>query len=144
MTKGRGVMLFFALVGLLLAWWGFSDRELRARLAASGKTTQGTVDGGEVRKGRRGSRTYHLFVQYTPEGQAPIRADFAVAETFYRDALGTSPAHVDVQYDPASPTDAIVAGTQDRSAFLPFGTGLFALGSIGFWYLRRRAAAQAG
>jgi hypothetical protein len=144
MTKGRGIALFLAFTGLLLAYFGFSDQELRRRLDATGKTTQGTVEGGEMRRGRRGSKTYHLFVHYTPEGQTSIRGDFAVAEWFYRDTLAASHKPIDVRYDPASPTEAIVEGTQDRSSFLPIGTGLFALGSIGFWYLRRRAAAQAG
>lgn len=140
--------LFFALLvaGLWLAFDGWSDQELRARLDQSGIVTHGVIESGEIHTGRRNRKTYSLRVCYTPNGGAPIHGDFEVVRPFAERVLRDGKIvreDCEVCYDPAEPTSALLpGGTQDKRHLLWPGIGLCVAGALGSWWsLRPRRAA---
>lgn len=142
--------LFFALLiaGVWLAFDGWSDQELRARLEASGVVTTGVIESAEVHTGRRNRKTYSLGVCYTPAGGSSIHGVFEVVRPFAERVLRDGRIvreQCEVCYDPAEPTSALLpAGTPDKQ-HLPWpGIGLCALGALGSWWsLRPRRATTA-
>ena len=107
--------LFFALLiaGVWLAFDGWSDQELRARLEASGVVTTGVIESAEVHTGRRNRKTYSLGVCYTPAGGASIHGVFEVVRPFAERVLRDGRIvreQCEVWYDPAEPTAASSEG----------------------------------
>lgn len=134
--------------GLGLSWKGWEAQGLWERLDSHGKTTDGVLESGEVKKGRRGSRTYSFEVTYTPEGGAPIRQSFDVTKPFSEKVTRDDAIVEDkcvVRYDPDEPRRAIiVGGSKDARPLLSVGLGVLAVGALGTYLaFRSRPVAPA-
>jgi hypothetical protein len=146
--KLRWVALALLGVGAWFAWTGWQARALWERLEAGGKTTVAVLETGEVKSGRRGSKSYSFEVSYTPEGGAPIRQTFAVTKAFVEARVRDDRIVEDectVRYDPADPKVALIeGGSKDERSQLTIGLAMFVAGAIGSVFLfRPRAAAPA-
>jgi hypothetical protein len=100
------------------------------RLAAEGKTAQGKVVDEETRRGRRGSRTYYLTVQFLTADNRSVTSKISVDSDIHQ--AGVSSGAVKVHYLPTAP-EICQAGEQVQTkwgmaaggaAFLAFGVFL--------------------
>lgn len=127
--------------GAWLAWTGWQARSLWERLDAHGKTTKGVLEQGEVKSGRRGSKSYSFEVSYTPEGGAPVRQTFAVTKAFVERCVRDDQIVEDqctVRYDAEDPKVArIEGGSSDDRDKLWIGVGMLVVGAVGSFILFR-------
>lgn len=144
----KWVALVATLAGPVFAWQGWQAKELWSHLETKGATTTGTLEAGEVKSGRRSSKSYRFEVSYTPTNGAPTKQTFEVTKEFAARATQGDQIVNDtctVRYDPAEPTVAlIVDGSKDDRSSFEIGLGMLVAGAIGSFFLfRRKAAASA-
>jgi uncharacterized protein DUF3592 len=133
-TRIKIVAVIGIIVGPFLAFHGHQEKERLAKLEKEGVTVDGTVEGGEWRKGRRSSN-YKFDVTFTPQNGAPVTQTFPVTSKFFsahaNDTAVTDPA-VKVRYIPASVQESaiIAGGTKDDTASFGVGIGVFAISLV--------------
>jgi hypothetical protein len=139
--------LVLVIGGGYLAWMGWQDRSLHARLDEAGRVVAGTIDSGEVESGRRSRKTHRFAVSYTTEDGKACRRDFEVSAGYFeRHVSGEQIVEdaVQVKYDPEDPQRAIlVGGAKDQRGMLPIGGAGVGAGVLlgAFLFARRRRAA---
>lgn len=145
-----GRLKFIALLGIvigpILAFMGWKEKGRLERIGAEGKTVQASIDGGSMRRGRRGSKTYSMDVTFTPEGGAPIHQTFKVKKAYVDQHITNSAISdptAEVRYLPSDPKQAIVVGgSDDDTAMLPVGAIWAVIGLVvGAMSVIRRSAA---
>lgn len=147
-TKIKIIAVVAALAGPFLTFQGHKDKENLAALEKDGVTVEATIEGGEWRKGKRGSRNYSFDVSYAPQAGAPQKKSFKVTSNFFN-AHSTEEAitdpHCQVRYLPANPDNAIVVGgSTDDTWLFPAGLGATILGlltAIYMFFMYKPAAA---
>ena len=97
---------------------------------------------GNLKKGRRGSKTYTLNVEYLDTKGAPHSKDFKVTGEFF-ESISTGEEitadTVPLKVLPDQPEEAIIVGGSDDDRFmLPFGLGAFVLGGVGTFFAFRK------
>jgi hypothetical protein len=108
------VKKIFATIALLVLGTVFLVKGIESwrdsrRLAAEGKTTEGKVVDDEIRRGRRGSRTYYLTVQFRTESNQSVTRKITVDSDTHQ--AGVSSGAVKVHYLPTAP-EICQAGAQ--------------------------------
>ncbi len=80
--RGAIFLLILVIGGPFIAWSGYSHRQFKSRLATEGTTVDATVESGEEKSGRRGSKSYRITVSY-PAGGRSIQKEMSVNGTFF-------------------------------------------------------------
>jgi hypothetical protein len=146
-VKGKIIAPIALVGGPIIAWFGFAEKAQLERLAKEGKEIVGSIEGGEIKKGRRGVKTYKLDVIYAVENGQQYQQTFKVTKDFCRsvtDAEGTSLTQTDakVRYLPTEPLTAIIVdGSKDDTARSWIGVAVGLGGLVGSVLAFRRSAA---
>ena len=148
-AKLKSVLLPPALVviGLGLAYGGFTEgRDFKA-IADHGKTVEATLDQVTWKEKAVSGREkgFKLEVHFETEAKQPVKTTISVSKDVgqrYRDGNGDK---VQVKYLPESPNTVILADAKDESGVMMAAGGALALIGVGiFVYRRRKASAEAG
>ena len=136
-----------AIIGLLggpaFAFIGFKEKQKIENIEKNGVEVSGFPASGELKKGRRGSKTYTLTVEYPDSKGVARTGDFKVTREFF-ESISTGEAitadSVPMKVLADHPEQAIIVGgsTDDRFMF-PFGIGAFVLGGIGTFFSFRKS-----
>ena len=119
--------------GLALGAFGLKARMTAQRLDAEGVVVTGQVVDSRMTRGRRGSKSYHVVVEYSPEGKAldePLTHRFSVSSSTF-DATQAQRA-VSVRHLPSDPTVVGLEGERDYGMFGLVGGPILALVGLGF------------
>ena len=136
-----------AIIGLLggpaFAFVGFKEKQKIENIEKNGVEVSGFPASGELKKGRRGSKTYSLTVEYPDSKGAPCTGDFKVTREYFESICtgdSITAESVKMKVLPDQPKEAIIVGgsTDDRFMF-PFGIGAFLLGGIGTFFSFRNS-----
>jgi hypothetical protein len=126
---------------------GFKEKQRIGKIEKDGVEVVGVPTGGEMRKGRKGGKTYKVNVAYLIPGDkgTPQSKEFKVTREFFEsissgDQITADTVKVKVLAD--QPDEAIiVGGSDDDRIMFPIGLGAFVLGGIGTVVLFRKPAA---
>jgi hypothetical protein len=124
--------------GILVTVGGFNEHAVAGRLKEEGKDVIGRVVSHEIHRGRRGSKTYKITVQYAPtNGGGNIRGTFDVSKALHDGSSNGAP--IGIRYLPSDPKVAEVAGAGTSGiGTIGLGAFLFALGGLlGFLAFRK-------
>jgi hypothetical protein len=139
-----------AVIGLVagpfLAYTGFKEKQRIEKIEKNGVEVAGVPMTGEVRKGRKGGKTYKVNVMYpSADGKgAPTTKEFKVTSKFFEsissgDTITADTVKVKMLAD--QPEEAIiVGGSDDNRAMFSVGLGVFVLGGIGTAMMFRKSA----
>ncbi|MCW1883778.1 hypothetical protein OKA04_03495 [Luteolibacter flavescens] len=139
------IAILALVVGPILAFMGFKERQRIGKIETEGVEVVGVPMGGEMKKGRKGAKTYTITVKYPDANGAPQEKDFKVKSEYFNsisdgDSITVPMVKVKVLAD--QPDEAIiVGGSDDDRIMFPVGIGAFVLGGIGtvFMFRPRRA-----
>lgn len=135
-----------ALIGLIggpaFAFVGFKEKQKIENIEKNGVEVAGIPMSGNLKKGRRGAKTYTLQVEYLDGKGAPRSGDFKVTREFF-ESISTgdeiTAETVPMKVLPDQPEQAIIVGGSDDDRFMfPVGIGAFVLGGIGTAFAFRR------
>lgn len=121
--------------GPVVAFLGFKEKQRIEKIEKSGVEVVGEPQGGEMRKGRRGAKTYKLQVKYPDTKGGSTTKEFKVTRKFFEsissgDSITAETVPVKLLAD--QPDEAIiVGGSDDDRAMFPVGIGAFVLGGVG-------------
>lgn len=135
-----------AIIGLLggpaFAFIGFNEKQKIENIEKNGVEVSGFPASGELKKGRRGSKTYTLTVEY-PDSKGVARSgDFKVTREFF-ESISTGEVitadSVPMKVLADHPEQAIIVGGSSDDRFMfPFGIGAFVLGGVGSFFAFRK------
>lgn len=135
-----------SLIGLIggpaFAFVGFKEKQKVENIEKNGVEMTGVPMSGNLKKGRRGAKTYTLNVEYLDTKGAPHSKDFKVTGEFFESiSMGEeiTADTVPLKVLPDQPEEAIIVGGSDDDRFmLPFGLGAFVLGGVGTFFAFRK------
>jgi hypothetical protein len=142
------VAIVALVAGPAVAFMGFKEKQRVGKIEKDGVEVVGVPMGGEMRKGRKGAKTYKVTVDYptSADGKGtPKSKEFKVTKTFFEsissgDMITADTVKVKLLAD--NPDEAIiVGGSDDDQIMFPIGIGAFVLGGIGTAVLFRKPAA---
>jgi len=135
-TKRMIIGCLCLLGGVALGVFGLKTRMIAQRLDAEGIVVPGQVVDRTLTRGRRGSKSYHVVVEYYPKGKPLgeyLTHTFSVsARTF--ESTQAQPS-VSVRYLPSDPTVSAIEGERDDGMFGLVGGPILVvvgLGVVGF------------
>jgi Protein of unknown function (DUF3592) len=110
-------------VGLVFGSIGISDYNTASSLKGEGVEVSGKVVDGQVKTGRRNSKTYYLTVSYEPKpGDSPTQKEFKVSKSGFDKAQLTP--EVQIRILPSDPKVAQLVGEENNGLiFLAFSAG---------------------
>ena len=135
-----------SLIGLIggpaFAFMGFKEKQKIENIEKNGVEVAGIPMSGNLKKGRRGAKTYTLNVEYLDNKGAPHNKDFKVTGKFF-ESISTgeeiTAETVPLKVLPDQPEQAIIVGGSDDDRYmLPVGIGAFVLGGIGTAFAFRK------
>lgn len=139
------IAILALVVGPIMAFLGFKEKQRIGKIESDGVEVVGVPIGGEMKKGRKGAKTYTITVMY-PDGKgAPLRKDFKVKRAYFESISEEDSITADtvpVKFLADQPDEAIiVGGSDDDRLMFPVGIGAFILGGVGtiFMFRPRRA-----
>ena len=145
MSRLKLAAIIALVVGPCLAFVGFKEKQRIEKIEKNGVEVAGVPMSGEMRKGRKGAKTYKLQVIYPDTKGGSKNKEFKVTGDFYEsissgDQITADTVKVKVLAD--QPDEAIiVGGSDDDRIMFPIGLGAFVLGGIGTVVLFRKPAA---
>ena len=121
---------------------GFKEKQKIENIEKNGVEVAGIPMSGNLKKGRRGAKTYTLNVEYLDSKGAPRSKDFKVTGEFF-ESISTGDEitadTVPLKVLPDQPDQAIIVGGSDDDRFMfPVGIGAFVLGGIGTVFAFRK------
>jgi DNA-directed RNA polymerase subunit M/transcription elongation factor TFIIS len=126
------VMIFMGLLviaGPIFTWSGCRDQQQLQLLATDGQTVAGEIMEAELRRGRKGRRSYKFDVEFKTHTGQVIYKQFSVGSTLFNkhcnDEEIYNPA-VDVRYAKSDPNISMIAGSEGNPSLSIFG-GIFAV-----------------
>lgn len=132
-----GIVLLIVL-GPFLAVMGYQSKAKHDRLVEKGKVVEGFITGGDWKRGRKGGKTYHFDVRYTPENQAVITKKFSVGRTYFDSKVSADTIvnpSAQVRYNQEDPNESELVGEEENQGFLLWVGPLVCLvGVFGTWY----------
>jgi len=143
--KLKLVAIVALVAGPCLAFLGFKEKQRIGKIEKDGMEVAGVPTGGEMRKGRKGGKTYKLNVMYPDSKGAPQSKEFKVTRKFFEsissgDMITADTVPVKMLAD--QPDEAIiVGGSDDDRAMFPVGIGAFVLGGVGTAVMFRKGRA---
>jgi hypothetical protein len=138
------VAIVALVAGPCLAFVGFQEKQKIEKIEKGGVEVAGVPMGGEMRKGRKGARTYKVDVTYPDTKGASKTKQFKVTRKFFEsissgDTITAETVPVKLLAD--QPDEAIiVGGSDDDRAMFPVGIGAFILGGIGTAVMFRKGS----
>jgi hypothetical protein len=127
------------IAGPVLAYMGYQEKQRIAQIEKDGVEVQGVPMSGEMKKGRKGSRSYKLTVDYPDKDGKVVEHEFKVTRSFFESISSGDQITVEtvpVKMLPGDPHQAlIVGGSDDDRAMFPVGIGAFVLGGAGTAFL---------
>ncbi|MCW1921397.1 hypothetical protein OKA05_02465 [Luteolibacter arcticus] len=145
MSRFKLVAIVALVAGPIVAFMGFKEKLRIDKIEKNGVEVAGIPTGGEMRKGRKGAKTYKINVVYPVGGKNT--KEFKVTRSYFETISSGDALTVDtvpVKYLADQPDEAIiVGGSDDDRAMLPFGIGAFVLGGAGTAFLFRKGARAA-
>lgn len=138
-SKFKLIAVIALLAGPIMAFMGYQDQQRLAALEKDGVTVPGFIEGGEWKRGKKGSKSYSFDVSYTPQSGAPQKQSFKINSDFFK-AHATEQEVTDpncqVRYLASDPKNAIViGGSTDITALFGVGIGAAVIGLLGCGYL---------
>lgn len=135
LSRFKTIALLGILAGPVLAYIGWKEKAQLARIQSEGVTVPGIIEGGETRRGRRGSKSYKMDVSYQPQGGGnKIQKKFTVKSDYVTTHVANDEITNDkaeVRYLPSDPSQAIiVGGSTNSTAMLPIGGAWAAIGLL--------------
>lgn len=135
-----------ALIGLIggpaFAFVGFKEKQKIENIEKNGVEMTGVPMSGNLKKGRKGAKTYTLNVEYLDPKGAPHSKDFKVTGEFFESISNGTEITADtvpLKVLPDQPEEAIVVGGSDDDRFMfPVGLGAFVLGGVGTFFAFRK------
>ena len=121
---------------------GFKEKQKIENIEKNGVEVAGIPVSGNLKKGRRGAKTYTLQVEYLDSKGAPHSENFKVTGKFF-ESISTGDEitadTVPLKVLPDQPDQAIIVGGSDDDRFMfPVGIGAFVLGGIGTVFAFRK------
>jgi hypothetical protein len=121
---------------------GFKEKQKIENIEKNGVEVAGIPVSGNLKKGRRGAKTYTLQVEYLDSKGAPHSENFKVTGEFF-ESISTGDEitadTVPLKVLPDQPDQAIIVGGSDDDRFMfPVGIGAFVLGGIGSVFAFRK------
>jgi hypothetical protein len=121
-----------AVLGVTMIFFGIKEYRNSKKLQAEGKQTVGTVTDNEVRRGRKGRKSYYLTVTFKTEASTVVEKRKSVSRGLFDDAsqAGTVP----VTYLPSDP-NVCAFGPKVKTEWVGLVVGFGALvvsGVVGF------------
>lgn len=142
MSKIKLVAIAALVAGPFVAFLGFQEKQRIGKIEKEGVEVPGVPVGGEMRKGRKGAKTYELEVVYPDTKGGTKTGDFKVTRAFFESISNEDSITVDtvpVKLLADQPDQAIiVGGSSDDRAMFPVGIGAFVAGGIGTALLFRK------
>jgi hypothetical protein len=146
MSRLKLAAIIALVVGPCLAFVGFKEKQRIEKIEKNGVEVAGVPMGGEMRKGRKGGKTYKLQVIYPDTKGGSKTNEFKVTRAFFEsistgDQITVETVPVKLLAD--QPDEAIiVGGSDDDRLMFPVGIGAFLLGGVGtaFMFLKRGQA----
>ena len=143
MSRLKLVAIIALVAGPCLAFVGFKEKQRIEKIEKNGVEVAGVPMSGEMRKGRRGAKSYKLQVIYPDTKGGSKTNQFKVTRAFYESI--SSGEEITVETVPLKlladqPDEAIiVGGSDDDRLMFPVGIGAFLLGGAGtaFLFLKR-------
>jgi hypothetical protein len=135
-----------SIIGLIggpaFAFMGFKEKQKIENIEKNGVEVAGIPVSGNLKKGRRGAKTYTLNVEYLDSKGAPRSKDFKVTGDFF-ESISTGDEitadTVPLKVLPDQPDQAIIiGGSDDDRLMFPVGIGAFVLGGIGTVFAFRK------
>ena len=142
MARFKLIAVVALVAGPVLAFVGFKEKQRIEKIERDGVEVAGVPMSGEMRKGRKGAKTYKLNVTYPDSKGAAQSKEFKVTREFFEsissgDQITADTVKVKMLAD--QPTEAIIVGGSDDDRFMfPAGIGAFVLGGAGCAFLFRK------
>lgn len=135
-----------SIIGLIggpaFAFMGFKEKQKIENIEKNGVAVEGVPMSGNLKKGRKGAKTYTLNVEYLDSKGALHSKDFKVTGDFFESISNGTEITADtvpLKVLPDQPEQAIIVGGSDDDRFMfPVGIGAFALGGIGTVFAFRK------
>lgn len=142
MSRLKLAAIIALVVGPCLAFVGFKEKQRVEKIEKNGVEVAGVPMGGEMRKGRKGAKTYKLQVIYPDSKGGSKNKEFKVTREFF-ESISTgdqiTAETVPVKLLAEQPDEAIIVnGSDDDRLMFPVGIGAFVLGGAGTAFLFRK------
>lgn len=135
MSRLKLIAVVALVAGPVVAFMGFKEKQRIEKIEKDGVEVAGVPMSGEMRKGRKGAKTYKIQVMYPHGKGAATTKEFKVTRGYYESITSGDTFTVEtvpVKLLADQPEEAIiVGGSDDDRALFPVGIGAFVLGGVG-------------